>query len=93
MTDQMLPGFRGSAVYLSFAAQYHQGDGWSLHTWHRHDGESSLCSGSHGYEGLALAELVDVVVALLSDGNGRYRLDHLGCSAEGLVRNTFQLGS
>lgn len=79
MTDEQLPGFRGSAIYMSFCAQYHAGDGWSLGTWHRHDGEGALCSYSPTFDGLVLEELVDILVALLSDGNGRYRLDSDGC--------------
>jgi hypothetical protein len=73
-----LPGFRGSAVYISLSASYVAGVGWTLSHWHRHDGEGQLCPGSTTYDGLTLAELVDVVVALFSDGNGRYRIDDLG---------------
>ena len=78
MSDQMLPGFRGSAVYISLSASYVPGCGWQLSAWHRHDGEGELCPGTVVFRDLILAELVDVVVALFSDGNGRYRLDRLG---------------
>ena len=76
--DPMLPGFRGSATYISLSASYVSERGWCLSTWHRHDGEGQLCPGTATYDELTLAELVDVVVALFSDGNGRYSIDDLG---------------
>jgi len=74
----MLPGMRGSAVYISLSASYVPHCGWQLSAWHRHDGEGELCSGTVVFRDLVLGELVDVVVALFSDGNGRYRVDQLG---------------
>jgi len=78
MTDAMLPGFRGSATYISLSATYVFGRGWQLSAWHRHDGEGELCPGTVTFNDLVLDELVDVVVALFSDGNGRYRIDRFG---------------
>jgi len=79
--QQILPGFRGSAVYISTSATYVEGHGWQLSVWHRHDGEGELCPGTATFRDLSLDELVDVLVASLSDGNGRYRVDQLGdCS-------------
>jgi len=83
MHQLVIPGSRGSAVYISTRSQYREGDGWDLTVWHRHDGEGELCSGTCQFERLSLAELVDVLVAVLSDGNNRFRVDQLGdCSVD-----------
>lgn len=75
MPREMEPGNLGSIKRITLIASYEGLFGWRLKTTHAHEGDELGCPHKPVYEGLALTELVDVVISHLLEVNSRYSWD------------------